>query len=548
MTIQVEISGTGELVEFPDNTSPEEIQAAMQAFAFDAPPAPDAAQSAFETSPALGGSKPSGAGEATLAIATGTVADPIAGWVGIVSAPFVGVDGSIENMDAVRQLIQFAPDPGSAGEAQLQSIGSVVQPVASAFESGQQFLGNAVLDATGSPELAAISHTLPTAALEAMGVKGLRNARKLDDAKLSGSVAKAIQQAAPDVETIKTLKKQAYAELDQMGIKIKPEIYDSFVDRVQATLEKEGLNKVLTPKSKAALDQLIEAKGTPKTMTEMDTLRKVAKAAANDIDKTDARLGNIIIAEIDDGLDALATQIGGKFKEARALAQRSFKSETIIDMIENASHTASGMENGLRIEARKLLKSKKRLKGYTPDEIKALKAIEQGTTSANIAKFLGKFGISEGQATSMLGASIGMGGGGTIGAVFGGPAGAGIGAVTVPAIGQIAKKTAQRITKGNTEFADALARSGKDAKKIAEAYLENTPRSERRVSDLTDLFLQEGVTPESIKALRASKTNAYRVVQDSLFWAGEVSRKARQATGATLILQPNLTQEEAAAE
>jgi len=55
----------------------------------------------------------------------------------------------------------------------------------------------------------------------------------------------------------------------------------------------------------------------------------------------------------------------------------------------------------------------------------------------------------------MLGASIGIGGGGAIGSAFG-PGGAAVGALTVPALGQIAKKTAQRITLNNTKYADDL--------------------------------------------------------------------------------------------
>ena len=270
---------------------------------------------------------------------------------------------------------------------------------------------------------------------------------------------------------------------------------------------------------------------------------KNAKGAANDVDKTDARLGSIIINELDSGIDKLASQIGGKFREARGLAQRAFKSEDIADMIENASHTASGLENGLRIEARKILKNKKRRRGFTKDELSALSQIEQGTTTANMAKFLGKFGISEGQATSMLGASIGIGGGGAIGATFG-PVGAAIGALTVPAIGQIAKNTAQRITLNNTKFADDLVRAGKNSKDITRAYLKHTPIADRKVSDLTDLLLDVDLTPADIRALPSSKTVAGKLSSDAVFFANEIKRRAKQAGSAALIAQPELQEQQ----
>ena len=44
-------------------------------------------------------------------------------------------------------------------------------------EGPSTVLGERVLEATGSPELATIAHSLPTAALEVIGVKGLRSAK-----------------------------------------------------------------------------------------------------------------------------------------------------------------------------------------------------------------------------------------------------------------------------------------------------------------------------------------------------------------------------------
>lgn len=514
-----------------------------------------------------------GLGEALLSIGSSVLAEPIAGISGLVMSAFDGAKSGAETVELVRESLTF--DPKSvAGKARLKSIGEMVEKgvdiaripvsgiaglatlaaegdVGEAVEAVRgvqergisETLGEATLEATGSPELATIAHSLPTAALEMLGVKGL-NKGKLKTQRLSGNVAEAITQAAPDLKTIKQVSSDAYKALDNSGVRIKPEVFDGFVDRLQKKLSKEGIDRTLTPKSQAVIDRFIEDKGLPKSPSQLETLRKIARGAANDIDKTDARIGGIIIDELDDAIDGLSKQIGGKFKEARGLAQRGFKSQAIVDMIENASHTASGLENGLRIEVRKLLKNKKRLRGFSPDEITALKRIEQGTTAANTAKFLGKFGISEGQATSMLGASIGVGGGGAIGAAFGGPAGAGIGAITVPAIGQIAKKTAQRITLNNTKFADDLARSGKNAKKVTRAYLKHTPLKDRSISDLTDLLLDQNLDPSDIAALAKSKTLANKFVADAAFFAEEVKRRAQQATAGAVIVSPGITREQ----
>lgn len=475
--------------------------------------------------------------ETVAAIGSGAIAEPIAGIVGLVTAPFIGIDEAVKNIAATRDLLTFKPR-SEESKAQLQAIGETIQPVAGAVSKIESVLGDTVLELTGSPALAAAAHSLPTAALELIGVKGLRGAR-LKGVKLSNEVAEAITQAAPDLKTIKSNATKAYNDLDNLGIRVKPQVFERFANKLSNKLKGEGIDPTLHPKSTAAIGRILDDIGQSKKPSELDTLRKIAKDAASSIDPSDARLGNIIVKEIDDALDSLSTQIGGKFEEARALSQRAFKSQAITDMIENASHTASGMENGLRIEARKILKNKKKRRGFSKDELSALRQIEQGTTSANAAKFLGKFGISEGQATSMLGASIGIGGGGAIGSFFG-PGGAAIGALAVPALGQFAKKTAQRITLNNTKFADDLVRSGKNANDITRAYLKHTPIADRSISDLTDLLLDTNLTPASIKSLPSSKSTAGKLAADAVHFSKEIKRRAQQAGSAALIAQPEL--------
>lgn len=483
-----------------------------------------------------------GGAEVAGTVLSSAIADPIAGLSGIVSSIFGGTKSGAETVELVKKALTFQPRT-KEGKAQLKSVGEFIAPVGEKLGKAESFLGNSVLEVTGSPELAAIAHSLPTAALELLGVKGLKSSR-LANEKLSTNVAEAIQQAAPDIKKIQTAKSEAYAALDNFGVKVKAEAFDSFANKINARLIKEGVDPTLTPKSTAALKRIVEAKGSTKTLGELDTLRKIAKGAANDIDKTDARLGNIIITELDNSIDKLSSQIGGKFKEARGLAQRAFKSQDIADMMESASHTASGLENGLRIEARKILKNKKRRKGFTADELTALRKIEQGTTLGNLTKFLGKFGISEGQATSMVGASFGAGGGGVIGSMFGGPAGAALGAVAVPAIGQMAKKTAQRITLNNTKFADDLIRAGKNSKEVTKAYLKNTPISERSVSDLTDLLMDPNLTGADVTSLaKAASSPTNKFLSDTMFFVNESKRRSKQTASVAAITQPELNKE-----
>ena len=485
-----------------------------------------------------------GGAEVAGTVLSSAISEPIAGLAGIVSSLIGDPSDGASTVNLVRDALTFEPK-SKEGKAKLKSLGEFVQPLGEAVSGVESFLGKSVLDATGWPELAAVAHSLPTAALELLGVKGLRSAKSpLKGERLSRNIGKAIKQSAPDIQTINSAKTAAYKQLDNFGVKIQPKTYDTFTDGLSKKLNAEGLDPVLTPKANAAIKRMLDEKGAPKSLQDMDTIRKRARAAALDPDKTESKLGSMIINDLDRGMEKLSSDIGGKFKEARGLAQRAFKSQDISDMIDMSSLTASGMENGLRIEARKMLKQivKKQRKGFSPDEVNALRDVVEGTTAANAAKFLGKFGISEGQATSMLGFSVGAGGGGALGSVFG-PVGAAVGAVTVPAIGQIAKNTAQRLTLNNVKFADDLVRSGKNAKAVVRTYLKHTPIKNRSVSDLTDLLLDQNLNISDIKSLPKSSTEVGKLVADAKFFAEEIKRRAQQAASVTAITTPQVQEQ-----
>jgi HPt (histidine-containing phosphotransfer) domain-containing protein len=198
----------------------------------------------------------------------------------------------------------------------------------------------------------------------------------------------------------------------------------------------------------------------------------------------------------------------------------------MANMVENASLTASGFENGLRIEARKILKSPKKSKGFSSAELKALKDLEQGSGAQNAAKFLGRFGISEGKATSMLGAAVS----GTIGNQLGGAAGA----LGLPALGQIAKNTAQRLTSNKAKFADQLIRAGGDARAVVRAYLKNTPKRLHNLEDITQLLLDPNITPESI----AKISSRVKIVEDAKFLAERIKKQAQLRASQAAIAAP----------
>ena len=487
-------------------------------------------QVSFATPKPTAGEKALGVAENVAAIGSGVIAEPMAGIAGLAQTanPFADEGAGARAVEATREALTYKPRT-ETGQEQQQAIGEALAPIGEAVQGFSEFLGDNTLELTGSPKLATLAHTAPIAAMEVLGIKGLNSSTLKGAARLSNNHKRALMQAAPSIEQLKTSSRNIYKQLDETGVKIKPQVYDKFVDSIEATLKKEGIRKRQHPKAFDALQAVKEEAGKPISFQDLNSLRRTAQdAASNVLDQADARLGRIILNKVDDGIDRLADIAGKDAKGARQLWRKAKVAESIAGMIEGAGLAASGLENGLRIEARKILRSPKKSRGFSKSELAALKELDQGSTAANAAKFLGKFGLSEGKATSMLGSAVG----GHVGAQLGGMPGA----VAVVTVGQIAKQAAQKLTRNKAKFADQLVRAGGDGRAITRAYLKNTPASKRSVTDLTELLLDPRVTPESISKLNFK----LKVVDDAVFFANEIKRKATKAGSAALIAQPDL--------
>ena len=148
--------------------------------------------------------------ENVAAIASGAIAEPVAGIAGVAQAinPFADPGAGVEAVQGVREALTFQPRT-EAGQAQQQALGQGAQAVsefvnrnvlapnlaslpfvssenaAERFEAiaqgGTGAAGQAVLESTGSPLLATLTEILPTASAEIIGgakaLKSVRNSR-----------------------------------------------------------------------------------------------------------------------------------------------------------------------------------------------------------------------------------------------------------------------------------------------------------------------------------------------------------------------------------
>jgi len=483
--------------------------------------------------------------EPAAAIVSGALAEPVAGLAGIISgsdpqAPEHQVGQ--QAVEGVREALTYKPRT-PAGKAGMETVAGVLEPIGSALKSAETFLGDETFESTRSPALAAAATVIPTAMLEVLGLasaKGIIKAGKnTKEASKNRALNRAIVESTPDIEQIKTASRAVYKELDDSGVSVKKEAFQRLANEVKQAAAKAGADMNVTPKAYAVLNRFDSEVKSPKTLTEIDTLRKVAQNAATSIDPADARIGAIMIDSIDSFLDSVspsslekgavkAADVGPKYKVARELWGRARRSELINDAFSKAKNQASGFENGIVVQFRSILNNKKKSRFFKPQEIEAMEKVVRGTTKENVAKLIGRLGFSEGHATNLIGGSIGIG----AGAALGGP----IGAVAVPVIGQVSRKLAQRLTRGNAEFADVVVRAGVDARKITSAYLLKTPKGARSASELSELLLRPDIALE--KAL-VSKSPLMRE-------AAEIAKGTRVLTALEIVgaaASPSVTKE-----
>lgn len=121
--------------------------------------------------------------EPAAMIATGAIAEPVAGLAGIGAGLLPGEEGQASRtVEAVREALTYLPKtPG--GIAAAQKLGSLLQPIAEPISEAVEAVGEAGYEAAG-PIGGAGAVTLISAIPELLGLKGTRAAKKMATRKL----------------------------------------------------------------------------------------------------------------------------------------------------------------------------------------------------------------------------------------------------------------------------------------------------------------------------------------------------------------------------
>lgn len=346
------------------------------------------------------------------------------------------------------------------GGQALGVTGNVLQRTLAGGASGFGISGADALARGGTPEEAvntalvggALGGAAPLVAKGAsMAWNGVRSA-------LAGATGGVDDLASSE---LKSVARDMFQQSDAAGVKIDPASYDNFVTDVSAALAKGRVNPILSPKASAVLDELksvgdeIAASGDGISLGEMHDLRQIAQSAAQGMEGRDQVLGSVIIDKLDDFLDGLTVaDIGGAADPAQAVnsLQNAIstwhvarKAQTLEEAIYRAQNSASGINNGLKVTFRQILNNPKKREGFTPDEIRMIEEVANGTVGSNLLQLVGKYGFGGGNAGNMLGGTIGA----TVATSLGGP----VAGVTAGLGASAARLGAQNLTSSAAQNA-----------------------------------------------------------------------------------------------
>ncbi len=446
-----------------------------------------------------------GVAENVGSITSGIIAEPVAGLAGIAQSinPFAEEGAGAEAVSSVRDMLTYEPQT-KAGQEQQQAIGEFLAPVGEALSTAESFLGENVLAATGSPALAAAAHSLPTAALELIGIKGSKRLRSPME-PTAKQVQKSLLESVPETEAIKNASRAVYKEIDDSGVTVKASRVDSLIDGIERKAQKAGLDARLTDKTARAMNIIKESKGVSQPLTELDALREIASRTTKSLDDTEKAIGNLMLNEIDDFMDNIKpselvggnqakADVGKKYKDARKLWGRAKRAEMLTDAIEIGESRAAGAEAGIRNEFNRILNSKNKSKFIPADEKQLMRDVVDGDFKTNFTRMIGKLGLSIDRSPNVF-QSIVAGGG------LGFGVGGSTGALVVPAIGTVSKAIAQKLTRNKSQFVKSMALAGKDANDITRAYLKAVPKAKRSSQDLADLLSDPSIDLDTVKMI-----------------------------------------------
>jgi len=452
--------------EVPDGMAPEEVQAQAQAQfeagAFDAAqpePAPQERQTIQAGVPFMTDDGPAILRNGQIEILSQQEADLITGaeqTAGEIGREAVADPNIVER----GTILPFGKT----------ASGETTFAVPEILMAGPQAVATGVAALAGAPITGAeLAETTLAAAIPAAGgIKGV--------AKIARSIPKDIVKEAKSTKQLLKEGGDLIQNYVKTGDEVSSDDFSLFWIKADDVLKRAGFDAETTPAIARQMNSLARrAENEFTDPQEMVNIRRGIRSLLKspNIEPEDKRLASILLDEFDDFV--LTLPGSSNWKKGRAAYQKGKKSEQIETALELAGETASGLENGIRIELRKILKSPKKLRGFTDAEKSAMRDIVKGNFTRNSLRRLAVMSFGSGQQRNpfaMISQVAGAGAGGMVGGVPGAIAGG----VLPGAVGSVAQKALEKSTVGAVNALRALAAGAKIPERILFKDTQLTPR------------------------------------------------------------------------
>jgi hypothetical protein len=225
--------------------------------------------------------------------------------------------------------------------------------------------------------------------------QALRTEPKVDIANLAKN--------APSMEDLASQSAALFKKAKESGVELDAQNFSNVMKTTGKELRAEGYDARLMPKVAVALEELQNAQ-IPKDFDELRTLRKFIQNAQKSVDPDERRIATILKNDFDEFVANIpqSSVVGGDkqgltaWKEAMNTYSKMRKSETFLDMLENAEldktkFSMSGAENSLTQQLRQLAKNSKKMRMFTAQEQAAIKQAAKGTNTQAVLRLFGKF-------------------------------------------------------------------------------------------------------------------------------------------------------------
>lgn len=468
----IEVPGYGE-VEFPDNMSDDQISAAIQQNISQPQQRGAGEQVARGASMIARGL----AAPTVGAIGGGALGGPVGALAGSLAVPAADILTAGYNAlapekyeigypsTAVQNLLTKAGMPAPentieralvAGGSALGGVGAQLGPLSQLATTATTQTGRNIAQQLSQIPERQLAASLPAGTVSQAVTEKTESPLLGAGAGMLASLPFGIgAQTGAKQPTIAEVKQAAGKQYDiakLSNLEFKNNAFKQNAVNIQKMLNQEGFDKDLHPNVNAAINRLVKD-NAPKTLQNVETLRKVAKGAASSINPDERRLANIMIDKLDEFVEnANPNQLAaGKdmkaveaLKDARQLWSQSKKAEILDDIFNSAdlraeaNYTQSGMENALRRRLVNLADNKKLMRTFTKQEQQDIINTAKGGSIQNMLRWAGKL-----SPTSVIPAV----GGSYIGASLFGP----IGAAAGPLIGAASRYGATRMGLKNFE-------------------------------------------------------------------------------------------------